>query len=482
MKIVALLPARNPSTELGVIKPLAKLQDRGALQLDVFFTDRDVREPFDHIASADAVVFYRNTEPHDLKLLHRVQAHRVPYIYGLDDNFFRIPSFSPIGAYHRAPHRIYTCTTFIRHAALVRTHNPVLAQEVRAFNPSIREDNAPFDAAFADLLPRESHDGVRIVYATSRVDDPYQSLFMPSLTRLLKERRTGIEVFFFGARPRDPALMCHPQVRHIESSSYDEYLRVFCRLAPDIGLAPLTDDVFSNSKTNNKYREYGGCRVAGIYSDTPLYRSCVRNNETGLLVANSPAAWFTAMNRLITSREHRNRIATCAFHDVAENYAVASFIQNWASDLAYVTASRCCPTPWAAGCRLVKRTVDVEMTPRVALVPEKRLYAENMLAMIGSVGVRSTVANPFLPRTRRPWNRKPDFHMAFLDASDGPGKGTADVVFQFHDDGRVDMSLGSKTLPLGSIETSRYAFGPENSYQRAFGLLLENPNSPLHRP
>jgi glycosyltransferase involved in cell wall biosynthesis len=86
----------------------------------------------------------------------------------------------------------------------------------------------------------------------------------------------------------------------------------------------MTGGLFEACKTNNKYREYGGCRVAGVYSATSPYVECVRHGETGLLVANDPEAWIAALEALIDAPALRAAIADRAFEDVRRNYNQAS--------------------------------------------------------------------------------------------------------------------------------------------------------------
>ena len=100
------------------------------------------------------------------------------------------------------------------------------------------------------------------------------------------------------ARRKPPAAV--PNVRHHGLIyGYDRYLRRFSRAGYDIGLAPLPDDVFHRSKSNNKFREYGASRVAGIYSHNDAYSNCVEHEVSGLLVSNDAGHWYDALERLI---------------------------------------------------------------------------------------------------------------------------------------------------------------------------------------
>jgi glycosyltransferase involved in cell wall biosynthesis len=84
----------------------------------------------------------------------------------------------------------------------------------------------------------------------------------------------------------------------------------------DINLAPLeTGNVFCEAKSELKFFEAALAGVATIASPTGPFRRAIRPGESGLL-ADSPAEWETALDRLITDVSLRRRMAQAAYHDV----------------------------------------------------------------------------------------------------------------------------------------------------------------------
>ncbi|MGC5340978.1 hypothetical protein ACPXBC_30920, partial [Escherichia coli] len=75
----------------------------------------------------------------------------------------------------------------------------------------------------------------------------------------------SIEFTIWGCQPGDligqKGIQTLPLV-----GDYEDFLRQFARQPFDIGLAPMEDTAFYRSKTNTKFRDYGACKVAGIYS------------------------------------------------------------------------------------------------------------------------------------------------------------------------------------------------------------------------
>ena len=163
---------------------------------------------------------------------------------------------------------------------------------------------------------------LKLIYATSRLDDTVNRIFLPALRRLLQDVGPQVEAHFWGPRP--PADL--PAVRrHAVVHDYDRYLRRFSAAGFEIGLAPLADDIFHRSKANTKFREYGACGIAGVYSDVDVYSDCVRNGETGLLVANDADAWYQALRRLVDDAGLRNTIQRQARMEVERNFSQERF-------------------------------------------------------------------------------------------------------------------------------------------------------------
>jgi hypothetical protein len=138
----------------------------------------------------------------------------------------------------------------------------------------------------------------------------------------MDEEGPRVEAHFWGPRP--PAEL--PAARHhAVVHDYDRFLRRFSAAGFEIGLAPLADDIFHRSKTNTKFREYGACGIAGVYSDVEVYSDCVRHGETGLLVANDGEAWYRALRRLVDDVDLREKIQRQARVEVERHYSQEKF-------------------------------------------------------------------------------------------------------------------------------------------------------------
>lgn len=341
--ILAVLPGLAPSTLMDVVTPLKQLQQAGQIHARVTL---DWLTTAEEVNQADLVVFCRNNNPaYDWSGFCAEKC--IPYIYDLDDNLFAIPASTPLGQYANRPDVIETLKGYLRGAALVRVYSPALREVVSPLNANTRLVQPPIDWGVLDGLTRKSGRGLKMVYPTSRGSaDDLAEIFVPAIQQILKDHPRGVEIYFLGA-PVPRELKAFRQVRHWKFDlDYEQYLRRFYQEGFDIGLAPLKDDLFHQCKTNNKYREFAACGIAGIYSKTTLYQQSVRHEQTGLLVENTAASWHQAICTLIENPELRRSIQASALQDAQNTYPREAFAGEWLAQIRHVLEEQ--PIPMAA--------------------------------------------------------------------------------------------------------------------------------------
>ena len=293
--VLAILPGIIPSTSILIIKPLLQLSKSGRIRLKIVLESAAKKK---QIEWADLVLFCRNTEPRFRRNLELILQLGIPYIYDLDDNFFELPENTELGAYHRHPDRIAQLREYLECADLVRVYSQPMLECIRPINENVIQTFGPIDFRRIDATRRKTDDRIRLVFSTSSYQNDLLSIVLPAVDRILKKYSGKVEAHFWGVKPKALSGQAHVHF-HKYIMDYDGFLRSFSRAQYDIGLSPMLDDPFHRSKTNNKFREYGACGIAGIYSDGVVYSTCVQNGETGLLVQNHPDHWFDAIERLI---------------------------------------------------------------------------------------------------------------------------------------------------------------------------------------
>jgi glycosyltransferase involved in cell wall biosynthesis len=332
--VVVIIPALMPSVVIGALRPLSAIEREGGIQLRVRKAN-DWTIP--DINWCDVVVFYRNQEKADLDALYAARSVGKAVVYEIDDNFFEISLGLPLGRWHRDPTRLHALKRFMQMSHLVRVYSEALRDQAEQFAPEVDLIRSYFDR---DLIKnvrqraRQADGPVRIAYATGRSADPaLERAMMGALERVSTAFGPKVEISFWRKPPSNLAKRANIKVMK-PLPNYDQFVHSFYRTGFDIGVAPVLDDVFHNSKTNNKYREYGGCGVAGIYSNVQLYRACVKQGENGLLADNTADSWYGCLASLISEKELRTNIAKQAQEDVFRHYSFENAVADWQRHLA----------------------------------------------------------------------------------------------------------------------------------------------------
>ena len=327
-----------PSNIIGVVKPMLALQEQGTVSFRMRYSAQ-YREA--DIQWADVVVLCRSIRPVVLNIVELVQRYQKRLVYDIDDNFFELSVSTALGRYHRHPVHLYVVTELIKNADAVRVYSKPMEKIARGLNPHTYLLKSYFDFSRIRGVHPQKHEKIRIVYATSRGRaDTLAQICIPAVARLLAHCPQKVEFYTFGQIPA--ALKGFPNVYQLKYiQSYDKYLKKFASMGFDIGLAPLLDDNFHNSKTNNKFREYGAMEVCGIYSNAQIYRDCIVDGVNGLVVENTVEEWYRALSALVEDAELRERIRRNAKACVQTEYSMDNTLADWARILKGFSGQAC---------------------------------------------------------------------------------------------------------------------------------------------
>ena len=315
-----------------------------ARELRVSYADVEIRIP-ETLFGADvrnrAVVVSRLCHP-SLRWLPAYFAQQgATYAYFLDDNFWELTRESDpyLAAFFANPEVVATLDTFVRGARSVVTWSPRLAAYVEERFPgsTVRCVPAGFDASLvqqalaATRAPRT--DGTfRVGYPTTR-KVALAPLLHDIVTRAGEAFGEAVQFEFMGWMPDSLAAAGNATLLP-QLDDYAGYLAFVVGRQWDAAIAPLMPGRFESFKTDIKYREYGGCRIAGLYSSVAPYVDSVVDGRNGLLLPNEPQAWVDALSRLRAQPALARDIARAAHDDIVAHRDIAVTGRQFADAVA----------------------------------------------------------------------------------------------------------------------------------------------------
>jgi glycosyltransferase involved in cell wall biosynthesis len=83
-----------------------------------------------------------------------------------------------------------------------------------------------------------------------------------------------------------------------------------------IGLAPLLDTLYNQSRSYTKFFDITRTGAAGIYAAQEPYTTIVTDKKNGLLINRDADSWVNAILLLATDENLRNQITEQAQHTV----------------------------------------------------------------------------------------------------------------------------------------------------------------------
>lgn len=189
-----------------------------------------------------------------------------------------------------------------------------------------------------DMAERRKNGGVRIGYFSGSIthSDDFQ-MILPAVVRILKENPT-VELHIVGELELPQELQAYK--KQVVVNPFTEWERLPDLIASvDINLAPITESVFNEAKSENKWIEAALVKVPTVASNFGAFKHMITQNENGLL-CETESEWYEALNILIKQSEKRKRLAESAYQFVKENcitiytgknlaeYIQKKFVQN----------------------------------------------------------------------------------------------------------------------------------------------------------
>jgi glycosyltransferase involved in cell wall biosynthesis len=307
-----LQPFDHPAAAGGLDVVLADAAEARRYRADVIVTQRHAVESLD---AAEAL--HRHCREHEIALL-----------YDLDDDLLDIPPEHPDT--NRLRPQAGVVERLLRAASAVWVSTPRLRDRItRRGSKAVVVPNALDERLWTDPPPIRPtrHGPVRVLFMGTATHDVDFALVMPALTRLHQTFADRISFDLIGVTVRhDLPEWAHSVSRPaIANLSYPAFVNWMSQLpAWDIGIAPLAETPFNDSKSAIKAMDYAALGLAIVTSDVAAYRDALADGVDGLLVSNTETDWLDALSRLVRDPALRVGLARGARAAFAERWTLAA--------------------------------------------------------------------------------------------------------------------------------------------------------------
>lgn len=296
------------SIRLGLQMPLEVIAKERAGISKIYY-ENDL-PAFEKIKNAEVIFFKRTYMTPTVELANAVTAANIPIVYMIDDDFWSIPPKSPLGQRFRELNAFDNIAALVKMADHTVVWSPAVRKRLEPLTKRISKFRGPSNAEIFDTLPPPpaiEAEETRIGYAGGATHADDLLLVKEPILKLLSERPTlifesiGLEISW---------LEGHPQYRHFKGKpNLEEFYSLLLSRSWAVAVAPLVNNKFNLGKSDNKFREYSGAGLPGVYSKMAVYSDSVVDLVDGVLTENTPAAWYKSIADLLDNPKKRTIIA-----------------------------------------------------------------------------------------------------------------------------------------------------------------------------
>ena len=302
------------------------------------------------LADADVLVAQRPMSARQLRLMQAMRAKGRAVICEIDD---LLTASAPYLVHHAAIERarpwVLRC---LAAAHVVTTSTPRLAAALAPYASAIEiVPNHGHPLAEAALPLPQPGAPATVLLATS--DRLAATALYPALHELVATRGAALQIVGVGGAAADAAAAGLPVQSH-PMLPREAFVALASALPNVVAAIPLDDSPFSNCKSAIKWFDYAEAGIPTLTSKLPPYADVIDDRRTGLLVANTTAAWHAALCHALDDECWRLEVAQAARAQVRAHHHAGLTQAAWqralerALALSGVGSAR---APWWAGWR-----------------------------------------------------------------------------------------------------------------------------------
>lgn len=276
---------------------------------------------------ADVLILSKHNSSATLGLAQMASSSGVKIIYDIDDWIFSFPAYSG----GRSANRHNFAAEIIELSDVVTVANEELLNRLPHKLPGVKPVLMPNGMWVERYLGGNCFDreaiNPRILFTNAdflKVQSAKDSIL--TALHVFFSRHPDYVLDFFG--DPFPEMFSLPFLHFTSRISYGSYMRSITAGGYSFAITPLGSEEdedaleFNACKNPFKYINYGTAKIPGIYSNAHIYKSCVLDGETGLLIENSFEAWLEALEFMAGNDILRNSVRENSHDDVNQRFHV----------------------------------------------------------------------------------------------------------------------------------------------------------------
>jgi len=248
-------------------------------------------------------------------------------IYEADDDFFSLPEWNPSHELFTHPDIRQNFTYFLEECDAIFVSTEHLAKVYGQHNKHVYVLPNSFDPDQIPQRPRNNRKPV-VGWTGSGTHKMDFARVQPALETLRDSGEAAIKLFQF------PDFKGAYQVHWVQ---WVDYYTTLALCDFDIGLAPLADHVFNQSKSNIKIFEMSLVGTPTIASAVGPYTAAIEHERTGLLIADD-SEWLSQIRRLLGDPAFAEQLVANAREEVVQKYNIHENYKLWKTAIEEVCA------------------------------------------------------------------------------------------------------------------------------------------------
>jgi len=311
-KIIFIRGDYNACSYYRMVLPYKALEAKGY--------DVNIEPTYDEFVSSDILVFQRQKNEAALNEIIAWKKKGKKIIIDYDDNFFALESHNPANkSYTTGALEILKKATSVADAITVSVKP--LAEKYNEYNSNIHIlPNSIDEDAFSLIKKNRERATIGWQGGHSHLED------LKSIRSAINELRIKID-FDFILAGYNPGNFFNDSIYRGWMPFSDDLNHHLLFSDFDIGLCPLTDSPFNDSKSDVKFLEYSSLEIPTIASKSLPYIT-IDHGVTGYLARNL-SDWKKYIADLISNKQKRRKIGTAAKEYVVTERTIQINIWRW---------------------------------------------------------------------------------------------------------------------------------------------------------